>query len=224
MVRDTTHGCVDPKGEVVSQSRALGKFERIRVDAPITVRFSQGAPATATVRGHASFAELVTLRVVDGEFVVGVKKGTCFVGGAVPSVTITAPTLARVTLSSSGSFDGMTPVTAKQIDLQINGSGRITLQVAAERVSAHVNGSGAARLRGRTADLRLQSDGSGGILARRLAAKRAVAIVGGSGSIEVQASESLTAGVRGSGDIDYWGKPSSVERMVSGSGKIEARE
>ena len=46
--------------------------------------------------------------------------------------------------------------------------------------------------------------------------------INGSGDAEIWSSESLSAIVNGSGDIEYYGDPINVKREVNGSGNISS--
>jgi hypothetical protein len=81
-------------------------------------------------------------------------------------------------------------------------------------------GSGTLTGSGTTTQLDATVGGSGTIQFTRLVAKDVRAIVSGSGSIFVTATEKLDASVSGSGAILYAGSPTEVTKSVTGSGAI----
>lgn len=66
-------------------------------------------------------------------------------------------------------------------------------------------------------------DGEGDMHLEALAAQHAIAVLGGSGTLELQASGSVTARLNGAGKILIHGNPLRVNETVSGTGTIEYR-
>ncbi len=82
-------------------------------------------------------------------------------------------------------------------------------------------GSGDIHADGSTVDaLEARSDGSGDLRLADLDARVAKVKVGGSGDVEVRASERLDVDVDGSGDVRYYGDPALTQR-VDGSGDVK---
>lgn len=96
----------------------------------------------------------------------------------------------------------------------VKGSGDIDLKnVKATTVVSEVNGSGDINMKGSAQKATLTVNGSGDISAEKLAATNVVATVAGSGDIVCYASGQLDARVSGSGDIEYKGSPSVVNKQ-----------
>ena len=85
--------------------------------------------------------------------------------------------------------------------------------VKATTVMSEVNGSGDINIKGSAQKATLTVNGSGDISAEKLAATNVVATVAGSGDIVCYASRQLDARVSGSGDIEYKGSPSVVNKQ-----------
>lgn len=108
-------------------------------------------------------------------------------------------------------------------EARISGSGNITASgVAAKDFDAHISGSGDIRISGSTESLEASISGSGGIDAIELAVAAADVRVTGSGNIKVAAPQSLHAKITGSGDVLYTGKPTRIEKHVTGSGSVRS--
>lgn len=96
----------------------------------------------------------------------------------------------------------------------VKGSGDIDLKnVKATIVMSEVNGSGDINMKGSAQKAALTVNGSGDIDAEKLAATNVVATVAGSGDIVCYAAGQLDAKVSGSGDIEYKGSPSVVNKQ-----------
>lgn len=72
-----------------------------------------------------------------------------------------------------------------------------------------VAGAGEFHLSGKADSLLVKFDSAGDLDAKELAAKEADIIVNGAGSVEVSCSEKLTAAIRGAGNLEYYGNPST---------------
>jgi hypothetical protein len=81
-------------------------------------------------------------------------------------------------------------------------------------------GSGTLTGSGTATKLDVTVNGSGSVQFTQLVANDVRAVVSGSGSIFVTATESLDASVSGSGAVLYAGSPHGVTKSVTGSGVI----
>ena len=96
----------------------------------------------------------------------------------------------------------------------VKGSGDINVKnVKATTVKTIVSGSGDVEMKGSTQMAMLTVNGSGDISADKLTATNVVATVSGSGDISCYASKQLDAKANGSGDIEYKGNPSIVNKQ-----------
>lgn len=107
--------------------------------------------------------------------------------------------------------------------LDINGSGNITLRdsLKTDRLRMEINGSGNIyTYNNYIENVELDINGSGNINARNTTGRYVYAEVSGSGDAEITVKEKLDVKISGSGEIKYWGNPSSVNTDISGSGKV----
>lgn len=107
--------------------------------------------------------------------------------------------------------------------LDINGSGNITLRdsLKTDRLRMEINGSGNIyTYNNYIENVELDINGSGNINARNTTGRYVYAEISGSGDAEITVKEKLDVKISGSGEIKYWGNPSSVNTDISGSGKV----
>ncbi|OSZ79224.1 hypothetical protein CAP35_13490 [Chitinophagaceae bacterium IBVUCB1] len=107
--------------------------------------------------------------------------------------------------------------------IELNGSGSINIKdsLKTESLTVEINGSGSVySYPNYFQNLALEINGSGNLNMRQATGKYVHAKIAGSGNIEVTVQEKLDANISGSGDIKYWGNPSTVNTDVSGSGRI----
>ena len=129
-------------------------------------------------------------------------------GSVVPThgikIAITSPSLIGVSFSGALNFE------AKQLSgatfaLETSGAANVTLAGKVDRLLASL--TGASKLK-----------------AADLSANDVELSVTGAGKADVTASNLLRASITGAGKVSYGGQPKSVERQISGAGKIEPRE
>jgi putative autotransporter adhesin-like protein len=105
--------------------------------------------------------------------------------------------------------------------LTLSGSGNVVVSgIDAERLTVSLPGSGTLTGSGTARGLDVTVSGSGTVQFARLVANDARALVSGSGSIFVTATQTLDASVTGSGAIVYAGHPQEVTKSVTGNGAI----
>ncbi len=109
------------------------------------------------------------------------------------------------------------------VDSESSGACNGTIKgISGKRFTVDVSGASSFELTGTAETVGIDLSGSGAIGARGLEAPTVSASVSGAGQIELTATSTLAASVSGVGSIEYWGKPGSVSRNVSGVGSIEA--
>jgi Putative auto-transporter adhesin, head GIN domain len=116
------------------------------------------------------------------------------------SVDVNVPTLSALTPAGSGNIvvDG---IEAESLKVTLPGNGTLTGSGTVTRLEVTVSGSGMVQF-------------------TRLVANDVRAVVSGSGSIFITATESLDGSVSGSGAILYAGSPQGVTKSVTGTGAI----
>ena len=191
----TTEG----SGVPATQTRDVAAFESVELAGSNNVVVHVGGKQSVVVTADDNLLGRVTTRVESGRLVIANTPGS-FSTTSPMRVEVTVPTLAALTLSGSGNVvvDG---IHGPRLEVTLPGSGTFT-------------GSGT------TTQLDVTVGGSGTMQLTRLVAKDVRAIVSGSGSIFVTATEKLDASVSGSGAILYAGSPTEVTKSVTGSGAI----
>ena len=206
-------------GELVTESRAIGSFERLAIDGPVDVVIRQGATRSLVLTAEDNLIDLVRARSEGGTLSLDTT-GSFRTRIGIRAV-LTVPSLDAVAINASGDvrFDGWN---ARAIDLAIRGSGDIELGGEVSDVRALIGGSGdidlaPARLSYVDADI----DGSGEI--RMGSLRKLDATINGSGTIEAGVVGELDAALNGSGGIFYRSAERILRQERNGSGRIARR-
>lgn len=186
-------------GKARTEQRTVPGFRALSVSGAIEVRVVVGGKQAVELRGDDNVLPIIRTRVTKDTLVVD---STESYSSKVPlELRITVPSLEA--LSASGACNGSVQgITDKAFAVEASGATAFELAGATDRFQLDVSGSGAIR-------------------ARRLVAASVSVDVSGAGQVELTATKQLHASVSGAASIDFWGKPASVERSVSGAASIE---
>ena len=144
----------------------------------------------------------ITTRVVGEQLKISLDDPVAPTDGV--KIVITSPTLGTAELS------GALELTAQQLSgakfvLQTSGAAKVTLGGQVNRLLADLTGAS-----------KLEAAG--------LSASDVELSVTGAGKADVTATNSLRAAITGAGKVTYGGQPKSVDKQVTGAGRIEPRD
>lgn len=221
-----------PAQERVRETRSVASFTGIEYEIPGTLHLRQGENPSVEI--EAPKKELDKLETtVDGtilEISDGDESGLfdrLFGGDGLDDdrvdVYVTAPTINTLTLAGSGRMVGKTQIESESLSLTVAGSGGMDLDLDAEKLSVRLAGSGTCTLRGQANTLDANIAGSGDLRAADLKTQQAETRIAGSGDVELNVIDRLSAQIFGSGDVRYRGRP-TLETNALGSGEVRSIE
>ncbi len=187
-------------GKVISETRSVSGFDSVALEGSGAVNITFGTDESVVVKADDNIVPLIETNVQNGTLVIGIKGNTGINTSNGILVTVTMKSLKSLSLKGSGSIDA-TGLVGNDVEIRLAGSGNINVTGTADSVNISLPGSG-----------NIYCDG--------LQARSATVTLDGSGTITTYASESLDAGIRGSGSIRFKGNPSHVSKNVTGSGSI----
>ncbi len=130
----------------------------------------------------------------------------------------------HITTNINGSGDVKLSGIQGDLELFVNGSGDFDAGgVRLDQCKITVNGSGDVKLNGSANDVTLNQSASGDINLFNLKANNVSVDSRGSGDVVVSVSGNLKVSLRGSGDLTYYGAPTSISTSAKGSGDIYHR-
>ncbi|MGB0929532.1 MAG: head GIN domain-containing protein [Chitinophagales bacterium] len=209
-----------------TEDRRVGQFDVLHVKGFLDVFITQSSDYEVRVEAPSDKMDNIITVVEKGELIVHYKndKGrnnwNWKQGKKQMKVYVSAKRLQGVYLSGSGDVEG-SGITATNFKVSIAGSGDLTIGVDAHNIEAKIAGSGDMLLKGSTGDFDISIAGSGDIEAFGLKARSSTIRIAGSGDCQVNVSESLDVKISGSGNIEYKGNPSNVNKNISGSGNVD---
>lgn len=191
---------VQGSGKVKSESRPVGSFSRIVSAGSANCRVTVGSGPSLELKADDNILPLIVTRVENGTLYIE-SKGSYSTRNGI-EVAIKVPNLESFLSRGSGDSE-IVGVRSRSFSAEIAGSGNIRGSGQADRGDYSIRGSG---------DMDFSN----------LRTKDSEASIAGSGAIELFATGTLDATIRGSGSIRYRGNPAKVNRSIAGSGEIQA--
>lgn len=189
-------------GNIHILERKISPFRKVEVSGTIQLSLTLGSEAfEAFIIADENILPLILTEIVGD--VLHIYSREPFTMRSQPHVNLAAPEVLEV--AASGSSDvTVHEINQSEIALSASGSGDITATGHARNAKLRVSGSGSIRC------VSLDTDDLD-------------AITCGSGSVKATAKSNASLKVSGSGDIQVWGSPQSVQSNRSGSGSIHLR-
>ena len=186
-------------------------FERIRIDAPCNVYFTQGN--TTKVKMVASDSEVMKkTKVMVGGGCLDIRmKGKGWSNWKRKrsvSIYVSSPDLIEVDMHGAGSFNVEGDLDTDTLRLRLKGAGNMDFpNIICDRIEAHL-------------------EGVGNMDFHQLQTQQAEISLRGVGNIDAHfiKSGSVRCTLQGVGDIDLTGEVKSLEKKVQGTGKIDVSD
>lgn len=188
-------------GVIKSDVRTVTAFSKIDAGGFYQLDWQPGPPSL-TVTTDENLLAHITTRVNGDQLKIDLD------GAMAPSdgikVVVTSPELTTVELSGAVEFVAK-PLSGAKFSLETSGAAKVTLAGKVSRLLADLTGASK-------------------LVAPDLEAEDVELSVTGAGKADITATNSLKAAITGAGKVTYGGSPKSVERNVTGAGKIEPRD
>lgn len=213
---------VKGNGVQTTITRTTESYDKISTGDSFNVELVSGKEGTITIKGDENIISHVVTEIIGNELKVYFEKDRSYNYKQDITITIPFEEISEIWFTGSGNLITKDVINAKDFDVKMTGSGNCELEINAKKVDAKFTGSGNLKLSGLTSELEAKTAGSGNLNCIKLTSENANVAVAGSGSLEVNCTNNLIAKVAGSGNIQYKGKPKSIDSNVAGSGDISS--
>ncbi len=188
-------------GQIKTEQRPVNGFTRVNAGGFYKMEWHPGAPSCSITTDENLLTHVQT-SVQGDELKIELKQSIAPTRGI--TIAITSPALAAASLNGAVTFDA-TLLSGPTFALETSGASKVTLAGKVNRLLASL--TGASKLH-----------------ATEMAADDVELSVAGAGKADVSASNLLRAAITGAGKVTYSGNPKSVEKKITGAGKIEPRD
>lgn len=216
-------GGVPGSGVIKSDKRDIASFTSIDLRYPAVVTIKQGEKDTVTVETDNNLLPQITTNVSGGVLVIDNNKPV-WSQRVNPSdkvlITITVKDLQVVDFPSAGEVS-MEGIVSDSLKVLVTGAGSISMQeVDLGKLEVQLSGAGSINAAGKADKLTLTISGAGSFNGSDLKVNTANVGISGVGSASIWVVNDLTANISGVGSINYYGNPASIQKNVSGLGKV----
>lgn len=183
-----------------TENRPISDFSTLEVSGAYQIKWSSGKPAL-TISTDQNLLPLITTSITDNTLRIDSKESLRPTKGI--TINVSSASLADVKLN------GAVTLTANSLsghDLKLESNGASSISVAGAVTNFEADFSGASKLD-----------------AKSLQTRSAKVSLSGASYADVTVTETLNASISGAGVLRYGGNPKSVEKDVSGAGRIQAR-
>lgn len=188
-------------GHVTTETRAVGNFTQLDAGGFYELEWQPG-PASCRVTVDDNLLTHVVTTVQGEQLKIALDGAIAPTDGI--KIVITSPTLNTAELSGAVVFDAQ--------------------NLSGDKFVLSTSGAAKVQLAGKIARLLADLTGASKLSAFDLPADDIELSVTGAGKAEVTASNSLRAAITGAGKVIYAGNPKSVEKNITGAGKIQPRD
>jgi hypothetical protein len=212
------HFPVKGNGKLVTSEKSVSTFEKIQSSGEVNVRFHASEEYFTVLTIDSNLEKYVEIYTKNGVLHIKTEKGHSF-SFTKFQVDVYCPVLSGVSMSGSGSFEGMDIIIASTFNATISGSGEVNGTFECESFSAKISGSGKMTVTGSSNDVNIGISGSGDYRGGDFQTKNATVSISGSGNVNVWVTDYLKVNISGSGKLNYRGEP-EINSSVTGSGWI----
>jgi Putative auto-transporter adhesin, head GIN domain len=219
-------------GQVTKKTLDLPPFHSIYVNSNYTVYVKQTNKQEVSVEALSDVYSITTILVDDSVLMINVERkpdnANKSVWAKIDDIKI-SPTLnvyvsmkniTNLQVNGGGKIISQNSIAAPNLDLLVSGSGSMDVDIKGEKVKAKVSGSGSLAIRGYATSLTGDVSGSGALNAFNCPLDKVEVTLSGSGTAEVNASQTANALVTGSGTVKIKGNTKNLTQKVYGSGSV----
>lgn len=217
-----TFGIVVGSGNVVSQTREVGYFDKVELKRLGNVYITQGETNKLIIEAENNLLPYLSTDVINNELVINKKRSTLawIIKKKPINIYVTIKDVNELVVLGSGDIISNSLIETTSLKLKISGSGNINVNTSTNYLETGISGSGRITVNGIANTHYLYISGSGNVNALDLVANNTNVMISGSGNAKVNAIDELNIKISGSGNIQYTGDP-KVNTSISGSGSVK---
>jgi hypothetical protein len=220
-------------GQTTKKTLELPEFKSIYVNSNYTVFLKQTNKQEVTVEALADIFQITEIKVENGILMINIERKP-----ENPNKTLWAkiddiklnPTMKvyvsmknvnELQVNGGGKIVSENSIATDYISLGVAGNGSLDVDLKGNTVKAEITGSGNLNLKGYATSLDALLGGSGSLTGFNCPLENAKVRLSGSGSCELNVTNTLDATVMGSGSVKHKGNTKNVTKKLYGSGIVD---
>jgi hypothetical protein len=215
-------GFLQAKNPDITEPRTVSSFKAIRVSAGIDLYLEAADHEKVTVSGDRNDVEEIITEVKDGTLHIYRKGkfGFNFNFNNDCEVHVSARTLEALDASSGSEVKSVGTFKSSAFRVGVSSGSEVSLNLDCDKVSADSSSGSEIKLSGRTRMFTLSVSSGSEIDAGNLSAEIVQADASSGGEARVRAAAELHAHASSGGEINYEGKPQTVDAHKSSGGSV----
>lgn len=208
---------VQGSGVSKTESRAVGPFSEIEAGSAVQLQVTIGSPPGLEVTTDDNLQQHVITEVSGSKLKIKMDVGTTSKIGV--HVKVVTPTLTE--LEAGGAVTAkVSDLKTDQFKLELSGASKCTINAMTDKFTANLSGASQCTLTGRTEKLKVKCSGASQFTGMDFPARTVDADASGASTIEVQATDELSAEASGASHVNYTGSPAKIKKEASGASSI----
>lgn len=221
----TSSQVITGKGNVTKEDRAVAGITSVDLAMPGNLTIVLGDKEALTVEAESNLLPYIQTKVSNGVLTIGTTPGTSLLPLLTLRYTLTVKSLQGIKVSSSGNIIAPA-LQGTNMSISNVSSGKITLEgLTAESLDVEISSSGNVIIGSGQVDrqsIAIQS--SGNYEAPDLKSSTADCTISSSGNATIWVTDQLVANVTSSGNVNYYGSPTTKVETSSSGGVLALGE
>lgn len=199
---------VSGRGSLETYTFNVGEITEVRVELYCNIVYHSAPSDTVTLQVQPNLMEYISVEESGGILTVRSSRNITSVNNVnVPVLTVSTPSLTRLSHAGAGNFTTVDTITADTFALYITGAANGTAKLDVKELSVNITGAGDLTLSGTADTAYISMAGAGKLEALLLETRVASISMAGAGSVKISCSEELSISAGGVGTVEYRGSP-----------------
>jgi len=212
-------------GEVMTESRDVAGFDKIRLDGAGRLLIKQGSSESLNIEAEENIMDDLTSEVSENTLILGYKNRPWW-RSIIPTRPIVynlmVVDLTELTLNGAGDLQ-IENLETNSFEITMNGAGQIDIEgLMTGSLAVHIAGTGTITIDGEASSQSISIDGAGNYQAGDLQTSSTEITIDGLGNATIWATERLDITINGGGSVNYYGTP-GVTQDINGLGDINSQ-
>jgi len=186
----------------------VGELTEVRVELLCDIRYSSAPSDSVTLEIQPNLMRHVVVEESGGVLTVRSSRNIYWSGSTMtPLLSISTPSLCRVSHAGAGTFTTIDPIIADTFYLSITGAASSKAVLDVDSLYVSLAGTGDIELSGRADSADIRIAGAGRLDALDLQTRDSMINLAGVGTVRINCAESLSIVAGGLGTVEYKGSP-----------------
>lgn len=220
-------------GQNIKKTLELPEFKSIYCNSNYTVMLKQTNKQEVVVEALQEIIDVTEIKVENGVLLISVERKPESPNKSIwakiddikinqtMKVYVSMKSITELQVNGSGKILSENSIASDYLTLGVAGSGTMDVDIKGNTVKAELSGSGNLILRGYATSIDANLSGSGNLKGYECPLETGKVRVSGSGSAEINVTNSLEAYVLGSGSVKHKGNTKTLTKKVYGSGAVD---